>query len=333
MRPMSLRIAVAALMLCACISACTRTDQKPAGPPEKVVMAVAASPDTALAQVALVKGFYQQEGLEVTPRKYEYGKLALEAMLEGKADFATVAETPVMFAVMKGADISVIATIQRSNSNNAVIARKDRGIRTPQDLKGRRIATTSGTIIDFYLDSFLAVNGLPRKAVTAVDMRPEEMESAIVNGDVDAISGWGHVAAETRKRLGNKGITFLDKEIYTQNFLVVAKQEFIRKNPEKVERLLRALVRAEEFVERYPAEAQAVIVDFSRVDRSVVAEIWALSDLSVALDQPLILALEDESRWAIEGGLTGARKVPNYLHFIYFDGLKAVKPGAVRILR
>lgn len=325
--------AVVALALGGSITACSRADRQPTGPPEKVTLAIAATLDTALAQVAQVKGLYQQEGLEVTPLKYEYGKPALEAMLEGKADVATVAETPVMFAIMKGADVSIIATIQRSNSNNAVIARKDRGIRTPQDLKGRRIATTSGTIIDFYLDSFLATNGLPRKAVIRVDMKPEQMVGAIGKGDVDAISGWGHVAVKAQKQLGDKGITFLDKDIYTQNYLVVATRDFIRKNPKKVEKFLRALVRADEYVAGHPAESQALIADFCGMDKTVIAGMWDRSDFSVTLEQPLLLALEDESRWAIGNGFATARKIPNYLDYIYLDGLAKVKPKAVEILR
>jgi NitT/TauT family transport system substrate-binding protein len=40
-----------------------------------------------------------------------------------------------------------------------------------------------------------------------------------------------------------------------------------------------------------------------------------------------------ESKWAIESGLIKASKVPNFLDVIYFDGLMAVQPEAVRILR
>ena len=97
--------------------------------------------------------------------------------------------------------------------------------------------------------------------------------------------------------------------------------------------MLRALVRAEAFVRENPAEAQKNVADFSGVDIGIVRDIWADASFTVSLDQALILALEDESRWAIDAGLIGARKVPNYLDFIYFDGLKSVKPGAVRILR
>ena len=75
------------------------------------------------------------------------------------------------------------------------------------------------------------------------------------------------------------------------------------------------------------------MADFSGIENNTVSEVWLNTNYRVSLDQALILALEDESRWAIKSGLIGEAKIPNYLNFIYFDGLESVKPKAVRILR
>ena len=53
----------------------------------------------------------------------------------------------------------------------------------------------------------------------------------------------------------------------------------------------------------------------------------------VRLDQNLPITLEDETRWAMKNKLTDQAVMPNYLSYIYVDGLKAVKPGAVRMDR
>ena len=331
--PFRIALAVTALATAACLFACTRTDRKSAGPPEKVTIAFAATTDAVLAEVAHVKGFFLQEGLEVTPHLQPYGKPALQEVLEGKADFATVAETPIMFAIMKGEKISIIATIQSSDVDSAILARRDRGITTPEDLKGKRIAATLGTTSEFYLDAMLGVHGISRKDVKVVDLKAGEMADALARGDIDAVSVFTPYTVFAQKKAGDRAITFQDKNIYRWTFNVVAKQEFIRKNPDKVKQILRALVRAEEFVGENPPEAQKIVADFSGIETGIVRDSWADVSFSVTLDQPLILALEDESRWAIDGRLTGAREVPNYLDFIYFDGLKAVKPDAVRILR
>jgi sulfonate transport system substrate-binding protein len=314
-------------------SACSRSDQKPAVPPEKITIAYSASPDAALAQVAQAKGYYLQEGLDATQQMHAYGKVALDAMLEGKADFATVAETPVMFTIMNGGKISIIATIQTSFRNVAIIARKDKGIRGPRDLKGRTIAVTSGTLLDFFTDAFLISRGISRKDISVVNMPPEEMAEALERGDVDAISAWSFVLIQVQKRLGDKGITFYDDDVYMQTFSVVTTQDYIRAHPENVRKVLRALIRAEKFSDQKPAEAQTIVADFCSLDKAVIAEMWPVEKFSVTLDQSLLLALEDESQWAIKSGLTNKVKIPNFLNFIYWDGLESVKPDAVRMLR
>lgn len=324
---------VTALTICACFCACDRTDKKPAGQPEKITIAYATLPETALAQVAQARGYYREEGLEATAHLHPYGKIALNDLLAGKADFATVAEAPVMFAVMKGEKISVIATIQTSSLGHAILARMDRGILAPKDLKGKRIAVTLGTTAEFFLDAMLSFHGISRKEVEVVDLKAQEIPDALARGDIDAVSTFNPYVAFTQMKLGDRVITFRDKDIYRYHFNVVAKQEYIRKNPDKVRKVLAALVRAEEFVRGNPAEAQKIVSDFTGIEPGIVRDIWADASFMVTLDQSLILALEDESRWAISGGLIGAREVPNYLDFVYIDGLKSVRPEAVSILR
>lgn len=331
--PVLMLFALAAIIISPAFLACARTAEKSAGPAEKVTIAYATPPHAVLAQVAQARGYYQQEGLEAVPLVYSYGKAALDAVLDGKADFATVAETPVMFAIMKGEDIAVIATIQTSNRNNAIIARKDKGILSPGELKGRKIAVTFGTISEFFMDAFLATHGIKRRDMKVVSLEPEALQNALVNGDVDAVSTWSPFLIQMSRKLGEKGITFYGEDIYTQTFNVVATRAFIRGNPGAVNKMLRALIKAEEFVDKNQLAAQKLVAEFSKLQTALIGEIWPGNNFTVTLDQSLILALEDESQWAITNRLTKATRVPNYLGFIYLDGLVSVKPEAVRILR
>ena len=308
-------------------------EHKPAGPPEKVTIAYSATADSVLAQVAQTQGYYLQEGLEAIPHLYPYGKPALKEMLEGRADFATVAETPFMFAVMDGEKVSVIATIQTASRNHAIVARKDKGILNPGDLKGKRIGVTLGTTTEFFMDTFLAVHEIARKEVSVVGLNPGETAQALANGDVDAVSVFMPFSLQVQKKLGDKGTVFKDENIYTFMFNVVATREFVRENPGKVRKLLRALIKAEEFVRENRPEAEKIVADFTGMDEATVREIWPVYSYAVRLDQSLVLALEEETRWAVKGGLPGEEKTPDYLDHIYLQGLESIKPKAVRILK
>ena len=331
--PVLITVALAALVISSNFLACSRTDEKAAVPPEKVTLALSTPPYTVLADLAQAQGYFRQEGLEATPHFHSTGIATLNEALAGKADFISIGDTPFMFAIMRGEKLAIIATIQTSNKADAIFARKDKGIRTPLDLKGKKIGVTLGTGGDFFLGAFLAIHGVARKDIQAVNLKPEEMLLALTAGDVDALSVWSPFLNQAQNKLGDRGLTFYGEDLYTQTFNIAATQESIHRNPGRVKKLLRALIKAEEFAGQQPAKARQIVADTRQMDRASLDEAWADNTFRVSLDQSLLLALEDESRWAIKAGLAHGGKIPNYLDFVYLDGLASVKPAAVRILR
>jgi NitT/TauT family transport system substrate-binding protein len=304
-----------------------------AGPLQKVTFAYTFQPQSTLVHVAMAKGYFKDEGLDVQPLMRTFGKEALQAVLESRAEFGAVAETPVMFSVLKGDKIFVIANIDASNTNNGVVARKDAGISAPADLKGKRIAFTPGTTSDFFLDSFLTASGLARSLIQAVPLKPEEMEDAIITKKIDATSTWNYPLTRITNALGADGVRFYDREIYTETFNIAARQEFVQSNPEAVRRLLRALIKAEAFTVKDPAEAQAIMAAATKVDKDLIRSVWDNFQYNVVLDQRLIITLEDETRWAIKNHLTDQTVMPDYRSFIHSDSLRSVRPGAVKLGR
>ena len=321
------------LIFLAALAACQKSPLQNAEPPQKITVAYTWQPQSTLVHVAVAKGYFAEEGLDVQPLMHTYGKAALQSVIENKADFATVAETPVMFSVLKGEKIFVIANIEASSMNNAIVARRDAGISTPGDLKGKRIAFTPGTTSDFFLDSLLTANGLTRKQIQPVSMKPEEMQNAIMAKNVDAVSTWNYPLTQIYQQLGSDGTIFYDQQIYTETFNIAVRQDFVQKNPEAVKRFLRALIKAENFVAKNPDEAQAIMSAATKIDKSIIHEVWNAFSYHVVLDQTLLITLEDETRWAMKNKLTDLTGIPDYLNFIHLDSLREVKPEAIRMNR
>jgi len=70
-----------------------------------------------------------------------------------------------------------------------------------------------------------------------------------------------------------------------------------------------------------------------KFDEAFTETIWSENQFSLSLDQSLVTAMEDEARWMIKNNLTKEKQVPDFLNYIYVDGLKAVKPEAVNIIQ
>ncbi len=300
---------------------------------QKVTIALVNQPQSTLIFVAMKKGYFSDEGLDVQPLLQSFGKAALQTMIEGKADFATSAETPIMFSILRGDSIFVVANIETSTANDAVVARVDAGISKPADLKGKRIGFMPGTTIDFFLDSFLTAQGLTRQDITPVPLKPDELLDALLAKKADAVAAWNYPLTQIKRQLGAQAVTFYDRQIYTEHFNIAAMQDFVRQNPQTVTALLRGLVRAQAFVDGHANEAQDIVAEAIKVEKDLVEEVWNVMNYQVRLDQSLTITLEDETRWAMKNKLTDQTVMPGYASFIYVDALKAVKPGAVRMDR
>jgi ABC-type nitrate/sulfonate/bicarbonate transport system substrate-binding protein len=321
------------LLFTLAFTACERQPEKSVQLLEKITIAYPTTPLTALFHIAFVKGFFSVEGLEVTPQPHEFGRLALHSLLEGKADLAAPADTPIMFAVSGGKKIYTIAVIATSNKSLAIVAKKDRRISVPEDLVGKTIGAPLRTTGDFFLDSFLTMRGITKEEVNIVDLKPGEMFDALMEERVDAVSIWNPTLLQLRKELGNVGIIFYDQTIYSEIFCLSASQEFVRKHPETIRKVIMALIRAERFVKENPEESRSIVAEFIKMDKAILDEIWDSFDFKVTLSQSLLVSLEDQTRWAQQNGLIDATAMPNYLDFIYFDGLQSVRPEALSIIR
>lgn len=331
----SLRRMQTILMIAVFFMCCTscQNENKAVGPPEKITIAYSTATNAMLVYIAFSNGYFAQEGLDATPQPHAFGKLALNAVIERVADLGTSADTPIVFAVMNGKPITTLAVIQTSNMDEAIIARKDRGIAAPGDLKWKKIGVTLGTTADFFADTFLLTQGIDRKEVKIIDMKPDEMVAALGEGRVDAVSTFNPTLHLLKKELGDNGTVFFGEAIYTENFCMVAVQDYVTNHPETIRKVLRALIKAETFVLHNPAEARRLVADFIKVDQVLLDEMWPIFSLKITLDQALLVDFEDQTRWVLKERLTSRKDMPNYLDFIYTDGLLAVKPEAVRILR
>jgi NitT/TauT family transport system substrate-binding protein len=84
---------------------------------------------------------------------------------------------------------------------------------------------------------------------------------------------------------------------------------------------------------RNPDQARIILQKKFNFNDDYMALIWPEHQFSLTLDQGLVAAMEDEARWMIANGLTTEKQIPDFLNYIYVDGLEAVKPQVVNIIR
>ena len=303
------------------------------GPMESITIAYSPFESVTLFWIAENQHFFSLNGLNVTSQMYATGADALDGLLSGEADIVVgTTEFPFTVRALNQARISTIASMSKSEFIY-LVGRVDRGINDVSDLKGKTIGTTLGTIAHFYLGRFLELNGLSFQDVTFVDLKtPTEWVDAVVNGSIDAVATAQPYVEMANEGLGENAVAWSiqsSQPLYAQ---AISTDEWIAGHPELCSRFLRSLYQAEAFVINHPAEAKAIVKSQMNFSDSYVETVWHQNQFSLSLDQSLILAMEGEARWLISNNLTNAKAIPNFLDYIYLDGLETVKPESVNII-
>lgn len=283
-----------------------------------------------LIYIAHDRQLFEKNGLDVVVKPYDTGVTVLDALLRGELDVGLSAEFPFITKALAKEEVSIMGVVDQA-SYFYLFARKDKGIADVQNLKGKRIGTSRGTITDFYIGRFLELNHMTVKDVILVDVSPPRIVDALISGTVDAVVAWSTFAKQIRQQLDSGVIEWQVQSGQASSGVISARNDWIESHGETIRRFLKSLDEAGRIVSDRPAEAKTIIQKEMGYDGPSMENAWAEHEFGLTLKQPLLLAMEDETRWLISNGLTEVKTVPNYLDFIYVDGLMLVNPRAVTI--
>ena len=305
--------------------------EKYTGEVEKINIGATSQELSTLIWIAKENGYFEENGLDATVKAYDTGIETKNALLTGEVDVADTVDFVISGLGLEEIDFKVLASIDTA-SIDYIIARKDKGIFSLSDLKDKKIGIKRGSSAEYYLGRTLLFNNLSLQDVELVAVHPPEMPDAIVQGEVDATITWHPHNYHIKNSLGDNAIVWSAQSGQDVYWVVFSKDEFVQKHPEKIKRLLNALIRAEEFVKHNNLEAKEIIAKRVNLDLPYIESVWSDFHFVVDLPQSMILVMEDQARWRIQNNLTDATETPNYLDYIYLDALEEVKPEAVTII-
>ena len=289
-------------------------------------------PYAALVYVAQGQGFFAQNGINLTITDYTSATNALNAALNSQVNLAISSEYAFVDTnVLKQGNLNIIATIDKSQSVS-IVCRKDRSIETIPDLAGKKIGLTFQIAPQFYLARFLELNNINIQNVSQVNIPTTQYVTAIVNGTVDAVVVSDSSISQIENQLPNDTVVWSVQSNQLLDMIVSGRNDWIMQHPDLVTRFLKSLVKAEDYSVNHVAEAQSIVQRRLNITSSVIREKWSRHQFSLSLDQSLILAMQDESRWMIQTNLTNSTIIPNFVNYINVNGLESVKPDSVNII-
>lgn len=223
---LALSLLILQVTLLGLVCGCGRSDEASIET-EAVTVAAYAGDTAALVWIAEDQGYFAANHLDVTLVPFEAGKLAADALLASEADIATTAEFVLVSQSFDHEDLRVLGAIATAMVNE-VIARADRGIRLPADLRGKRIGVTRKSAGEFFLGRFLLLNGLSLEDVEVVDLSPSAIVDAITRGDIDAGLTWDPNVYEIKRKLGENAVSWPGQSGQDLYFILVGKEDWLR---------------------------------------------------------------------------------------------------------
>lgn len=118
--------------------------------------------------------------------RFNSGPLTNEGFAAGEIDLGSMGDTPVIGAAARDLPVSVLTTNTVDGPGSLLVARPESGIATVADLKGKRIAFTTGTAQHGFVLRVLDSIGLKQSDVEQVDVPLQDLPSVLESGDADA---------------------------------------------------------------------------------------------------------------------------------------------------
>jgi NitT/TauT family transport system substrate-binding protein len=217
------------------------------------------------ALVGVNKGFFQTAlgSTKLEAKTFNAGPAALEALLSGALDATYIGPNPAIngWAQTHGTGLKIIAG---STSGGAGLVVKPT-ITGPQDLKGKKIATPQlGNTQDVALRNWLKQNGLNADTQGGGDVSvlPQDNATSLQAFAQGAIDGaWVPEPNLSRMQLESKGKLLVnEKDLWPNGQFVttqlVVTQDFLKKYPDTVKKLLQGQMQSIDYIQSNNAEAQ-----------------------------------------------------------------------------
>jgi sulfonate transport system substrate-binding protein len=192
---------------------------------------------------------------------------ALEFLNAGSLDFGSTAGAAALIGRINGNPIKSIYVYSRPEWT-ALVTRKDTGIKTVAELKGKRVAVTRGTDPHIFLVRALQEAKLTEKDVKLVLLQHPDGRTALERGDVDAWAGLDPLMAAAEIESGAQ-LFYRNAAANTWGILNV-REEFAKQNPALVTKVLAAYEEARKWSLENPAELTKILVDFTKLPEAVV---------------------------------------------------------------
>lgn len=207
-------------------------------------------------RIALDKGFFKAEGLNIQSKIFTNGPNLMMSMANGELDFSVATGfTPMLQAAAQGTDVIILASMAKGNA--PVVANAN--IQSFKDLDGKVLGSPGlGTIQNTMLSIAAKKYGI--KFGKVINASISDLPVMLEKGEIDAFTGWEWLAADAVYRV--KGAHYVLKMPVIDNAESVAlgvRGTYFKEHPDVVKKFVKAYLEGVKYYKEHPEEGNALM--------------------------------------------------------------------------
>jgi NitT/TauT family transport system substrate-binding protein len=207
------------------------------------------------------RGLFRAEGLAVGTNIATGPADAIARVVSGSSDLALV-DLNVLMRFRDKADAPPVKAVfvLFNKAPYAIIARKNRGVRTLADIEGKTLGVAEGDFSVWFWPALAHQNGIKLASVKLDKISPAVREPILSAGQVDAVTGFSYLAGVNLRDRGIPAddlavLRFADYGCEAYGFALIVNPAFALRKPEAVKGFLRAVIAGTRLAIKDPARA------------------------------------------------------------------------------
>jgi NitT/TauT family transport system substrate-binding protein len=228
--------------------------------------------------IAVNKGYFQEQGLEIEPVLFTSGVPLMQALSGGSVDLAVMGAVISNFPSRGVGKVFLINDIEYNTA--MLFARPETNAKKIQDVKGQKIATVKGTTAHVFLHTALKANGIDStKDVEIVSMDMAGAVAAFISGAVPFVCTWAPFHVMIREKVPGVAMLSSAKDYYPDAAIIggwVASNKVYETKKDMLKKVVKAWAKANDELVSKPAESLKLIHEkaYSNIPFSDIQASW-----------------------------------------------------------
>ena len=245
--------------------------------------------------VADKMGYFQAEGIKVNPRWYIAATDLPSMWGAGNIHLGTATATMVVpIAAANQAIYNIAPQSDIAGTQQVVLGKKGQEIvRSPKDIEKVKIGMPKGASVTMAIQAMAKDTGADFSKIQFVNLSPPDAITALAKGDIDAMAAWAPWVFNAVKQAGGKvyftgNKSFIPGKEGQVDWLhvhagVIASGDMLKKNPNTLKAVLRALAKATNKINTDREAAVKIVAAEMKTDEALTRDIMALNIYSMEM--------------------------------------------------